>query len=72
MNSSLTDEGILLKDYVNIGIAVAIENGLIVPVIKDADLMTIQEISKTSRERVWMGQHCAYKIYFGRTGNSLY
>jgi len=47
-NSSLTEEGILLKDYVNMGIAVAVENGLIVPVIKDADLMTLKEISTAS------------------------
>ena len=50
MNSQLTDEGILVKDYVNLGIAVAIEGGLIVPVLKDADLMTIEEISLMTRE----------------------
>lgn len=47
MNSSFTNEGILLKDFVNMGLAVAVENGLIVPVIKDADLMSLQEISTT-------------------------
>ena len=50
MNSQLTDEGILVKNYVNLGIAVAIDGGLIVPVIKDADLMTIEEISLMTRE----------------------
>jgi len=50
MNSELTEQGILLKDYVNLGIAVAVENGLIVPVIKDAELMTIEEIGIMTRE----------------------
>jgi pyruvate dehydrogenase E2 component (dihydrolipoamide acetyltransferase) len=45
MNSELTEDGILLKDYVNLGIAVALEDGLIVPVIRDADLMTLGELS---------------------------
>lgn len=48
MNSSMTDEGIVVKEYVNVGMAVAVENGLIVPVIKDADLMTLQEIGACS------------------------
>jgi len=50
MNSQLTDDGIVLKGYVNLGIAVAIDGGLIVPVIKDADLLTIEEISLMTHE----------------------
>jgi pyruvate dehydrogenase E2 component (dihydrolipoamide acetyltransferase) len=52
LNSSLTGEGILIKDYVNMGIAVAVENGLIVPVIKDADLLSLEEISVISAELI--------------------
>jgi 2-oxoisovalerate dehydrogenase E2 component (dihydrolipoyl transacylase) len=37
LNSTWTDEGIVLKHYVNMGIAVALPDMLIVPVIKDAD-----------------------------------
>jgi 2-oxoisovalerate dehydrogenase E2 component (dihydrolipoyl transacylase) len=37
LNSTWTDEGIVLKHYVNMGIAVALPDTLIVPVIKDAD-----------------------------------
>jgi 2-oxoisovalerate dehydrogenase E2 component (dihydrolipoyl transacylase) len=37
LNSTWTDEGIILKHYVNMGIAVALPDTLIVPVIKDAD-----------------------------------
>ena len=50
MNSELTAEGILLKDFVNLGIAVAVDNGLIVPVIRDADLKSIEEIGCETRE----------------------
>ena len=52
VNSSLTGEGILVKDYVNMGLAVAAENGLIVPVIREADLMTLEEISTASAELI--------------------
>jgi 2-oxoisovalerate dehydrogenase E2 component (dihydrolipoyl transacylase) len=37
LNSSWSEEGVILKRYVNLGIAVAIPDGLIVPVVKDAD-----------------------------------
>ena len=50
MNAMLTDEGILLRDYVNIGVAVAVPGGLIVPNIKNADLMRLEEISACAKE----------------------
>lgn len=50
INSSFSDEGIILKEYVNMGIAVAVDNGLIVPVIKDTDLMNIEQIGSASKE----------------------
>ena len=37
LNSTWTDEGVVLKHYINLGIAVSIPDGLIVPVLKDAD-----------------------------------
>ncbi len=37
LNSSWSDEGVVLKRYINLGIAVSIPDGLIVPVVKDAD-----------------------------------
>jgi len=37
LNSTWTDQGIVLKKHINIGIAVGMEDGLIVPVVKDAD-----------------------------------
>lgn len=48
VNSSLDDEKseIVVKRYYNIGIAVATENGLIVPVIKDADKKSLLQIAR--------------------------
>ena len=37
LNSTWTDDGVMLKHYINMGIAVSIPDGLIVPVVKDAD-----------------------------------
>lgn len=37
MNASFTREGIIVKKAINIGIAVALDEGLIVPVLRDAD-----------------------------------
>jgi pyruvate/2-oxoglutarate dehydrogenase complex dihydrolipoamide acyltransferase (E2) component len=37
LNSTWTDEGIVVKHYINMGIAVSIPDGLIVPVLKDTD-----------------------------------
>ncbi|HKK21167.1 MAG TPA: dihydrolipoamide acetyltransferase family protein [candidate division Zixibacteria bacterium] len=45
INGSRTEKEIILKHFYNIGIAVAREEGLIVPVIKDADKKTIVELA---------------------------
>ena len=50
MNAVITEDGILMRDYVNLGVAVAVENGLIVPNIKDADLMRLEEIGMMAKE----------------------
>ncbi len=46
LNSSIDGENIILKHYINMGIAVALENGLIVPVIKGADGMNLRSLAK--------------------------
>ena len=51
-NVSLQSDGIHYKNYANIGIAVDSEKGLVVPVIKDADVLSIPEISKASKAMV--------------------
>jgi len=48
LNSLLVDGNIVISKDINIGIAIAIENGLIVPVIKQANKKNLIEISRTS------------------------
>ncbi len=50
MNSTLVGEEILLHDSVNMGIAVALPGGLIVPVLRDADKMGLRQIAGGTRE----------------------
>ncbi len=49
-NSSLDGEELVLKKYYNIGFAADTPNGLVVPVIKDADKKGILEIAKETSE----------------------
>jgi len=49
MNSSLTDKGIVLHGSVNLGMATALKEGLIVPVIHDADIKGLREISREAK-----------------------
>ena len=50
MNSTLVGKEILLHDSVNMGIAVALPAGLIVPVLRDADKMGLRQIAGGARE----------------------
>lgn len=45
LNATLTDDGIHLLPEINIGVAVALEDGLVVPVIQNADKERLSEIS---------------------------
>ncbi len=45
INSQYRDEKILLMDEVNIGVAAAVEDGLVVPVIHDADDLGVAQIA---------------------------
>ena len=48
INSSWLDDRIRFNDHIHIGVAMAVENGLLVPVVRFADQLTLQEISKDS------------------------
>ncbi len=50
MNSSFTERGIQQHADINIGIAVALDEGLVVPVIRNADQLDLMELAKQSRE----------------------
>ncbi len=52
MNSSFTDEGIQLHREVNVGIAIAAEANLVVPVIRHADQLSVKGIALAAGELI--------------------
>lgn len=46
VNSELREDQLILKHYVNLGIAVALDEGLIVPVVKGADNMNLVGLAR--------------------------
>ena len=50
LNATLTDEGIHLLTEINIGVAVALEDGLVVPVIRNVDRQGLSAISAQVKE----------------------
>ena len=50
MNASYREDNLEMHSQVNIGIAVALEDGLIPPVLRDADKKTLKKIAAESRE----------------------
>ena len=50
MNASIDGDNIVYHDYVNLGMAVAVDAGLVVPNLKSADLMKLTEIGSMCRE----------------------
>jgi pyruvate dehydrogenase E2 component (dihydrolipoamide acetyltransferase) len=52
MNSSFENEGIRIHPSINIGMAVAVEDGLIVPVIKECQQLTLPQIARHAHRLV--------------------
>ena len=52
MNSSLINEEIVYHKDVNIGVAVALEEGLVVPVLKEVNQKGITQLSQKARELI--------------------
>jgi 2-oxoisovalerate dehydrogenase E2 component (dihydrolipoyl transacylase) len=52
LNSSWSDEGVILKRYINLGVAVSIPDGLIVPVVKDADRLGFTDLVRVLNDLV--------------------
>ena len=50
MNSSFTEQGIQQHADINIGVAVALAGGLVVPVIRNADRQSLLELAKQSHD----------------------
>jgi 2-oxoisovalerate dehydrogenase E2 component (dihydrolipoyl transacylase) len=49
-NAVWTDEGLLARRRVNLGVAVAVDDGLIVPVVRDVDQLSINGINRAVAE----------------------
>jgi pyruvate dehydrogenase E2 component (dihydrolipoamide acetyltransferase) len=56
MNSSLEGDSLLIKGRINLGMAVAAPRGLLVPVIRDADMYSITGLSATARDLARRGR----------------
>jgi len=52
INASYENDGILIHPSINVGMAVAVEDGLIVPVIKDCQQLTLADISRAAHRLV--------------------
>jgi len=52
LNSTWTENGIVLRDEVDIGVAVALDQGLIVPVVRAADRRSLFEIHRAIQDLV--------------------
>jgi pyruvate/2-oxoglutarate dehydrogenase complex dihydrolipoamide acyltransferase (E2) component len=52
LNSTLVGEQIVLQDQINVGVAVALDQGLIVPVVREADKKSVLEIHRALRDLV--------------------
>lgn len=50
INASIDGGNIVFKKFINIGIAVALENGLIVPVIKSADALNMVGLARATND----------------------
>ena len=64
VNASWADGGIILHDRVHVGVAVAIDDGLITPVVQDADMKSlgaiareVQELAALARDRKLRPEH---------------
>jgi pyruvate dehydrogenase E2 component (dihydrolipoamide acetyltransferase) len=56
VNASWSDGGIVYHDDINIGVAVAVEDGLVAPVLRGCQNMTLRQIARTTTELVSKAQ----------------
>lgn len=50
MNSAYIEDNIILNEHIHLGLAVALEKGLVVPVIRNAENCTLRQLSKKGKE----------------------
>ena len=49
LNASFSEEGVKIFSDINLGMAVALEEGLVVPVIRNADKLSLEQLAQQSR-----------------------
>lgn len=52
MNSSITEDSFIIHDRVNIGVAVALDGGLVVPVVSDVDRKGLKAITTETKDLI--------------------
>jgi pyruvate dehydrogenase E2 component (dihydrolipoamide acetyltransferase) len=52
LNAAFTDDGVIYHPEINIGMAVSVDGGLLVPVVKGCSQLTLKEIAVKSRELI--------------------
>ncbi len=52
INASYENDGLTIRPQINIGVAVAVEDGLIVPVIRECERLSLPEIARASHRLV--------------------
>ena len=50
VNSSWTEEATIINHHVNVGVAVAVEDGLVVPVVNHTDLLSLSQIGASIKD----------------------
>ena len=71
VNAEIDGTDIIYKNYAHIGVAVGTEKGLVVPVVRDADAMSIAEIEKEigrlgpgrARRQAWRRRHAGRHLH---------
>ena len=62
LNSTWSDEGVILKHFINMGIAVSIPDGLIVPVLKDADQRGFTDLVRSLNDLIERARNKQLKV----------
>ena len=62
LNSTWSDEGVVVKRYINMGIAVSIPDGLIVPVLKDADQRGFTDMVRSLNDLIERARNKQLKV----------
>jgi 2-oxoglutarate dehydrogenase E2 component (dihydrolipoamide succinyltransferase) len=68
INSSLEQDTIVVKRFVNIGIAVSVDQGIMVPVIKNCHLISLKEVAQALSQVAHKARHGELKVEDTREG----